>query len=299
MQITDHQQLCRAIEQMQREQNAEISVLTRSILGKEIPIISLGQGVRTVVYVGGVCGTHAITTDVLVQFLRDYFTSLARRATLYGVSMEYFHSVRRVCVIPMLNPDGIEYATHGIAADHPMRARVLQMNGANGADFSAWEANARGVDLRHNFKAGFFSHKEKEQREGLLNGAASGYGGEHPESEPEISALCRFLRLRQQDLIGVLCLQAGTAQINCCCADHLSAKSMAAGRSLARLSGIRLTSPDSLKPEGGIGEWCIRELHRPAYTLSFASKGAGGVPRDRVAVYEQLRHALCGFPFCL
>ena len=297
-QVTDYSSLQQALQQLYGAEHAQISVLSRSILGKEIPVITLGKGVRTVVYVGGICGTQAISSDILMQFVRDYLTSLSRRLTLFGVSMEYLRDVRRICVIPMLNPDGMEYATHGVEGQHPMRERVLQMKVGYGEDFSAWEANARGVDLRHNFEAGFFSHKEKEREQGILNGAPSGYGGEHPESEPESAALCRFLRLQQQDLVGVLSLQTGAGEIGCSCADHLSGKSMAVGRSLAHLSGLRLTPLQEMEAQGELADWCIQELHRPAFTLRLDKQGPKS-ERESTASYERLRHALFGFPLYL
>ena len=297
-QVTDYSELQQALRQLDGGENAEITALSRTILGKEIPVITLGSGVRTVVYVGGICGTQALSTDILMQFVRDYLTSLSRRLTLFGVSMEYLRDVRRICVIPMLNPDGIEYVAHGIEGQHPMRERLLLMNATRGKDFSAWEANARGVDLRHNFEAGFFSHKEKEREQGILNGAPAGYGGEHPESEPESASLCRFLRLRRQDLVGVLALQTGAGEIGCSCADHLSAKSMAVGRSLAHLSGLRLTPLQEMEAQGELADWCIQELHRPAFTLRLDQQGAKS-ERESTASYERLRHALFGFPLYL
>ena len=66
----------------------------------------------------------------------------------------------------------------------------------SGGDFSHWQANARGVDLNHNYKEGFDSYKAVERERGICPGPTL-YSGEYPESEPEsrfAASLVRALR---------------------------------------------------------------------------------------------------------
>ena len=53
-------------------------------------------------------------------------------------------------------------------------------------DFTHWQANARGVDLNHNYDAGFLEYKQIEAEQGILGGGPTRYSGECPESEPEV-----------------------------------------------------------------------------------------------------------------
>ncbi len=69
-----------------------------------------------------------------------------------------------------------------------------QVSASCGGDFSRWQANARGVDLNHNFDAGFELCKQAEQSAGILGPGPGKYGGERPESEPETRSICRFIR---------------------------------------------------------------------------------------------------------
>jgi g-D-glutamyl-meso-diaminopimelate peptidase len=194
----------------------------------------------------------------------------------------------------MLNPDGVEYALHGVAADNPLRERLVAMNGGS-EDFSRWQANARGVDLNHNYDAGFAEYKEMELSAGILNGASTRYSGEYPESEPETAALCRFLRQRREEIQGIITLHTQGEQIFCSCADTLRAKTMAAGRFLSRFTGYRLEKPEGSAAFGGLTDWCIAELKRPAYTLHCGTPA----PARRPVVYERLRRALYTFPYML
>ncbi|MBQ3482586.1 MAG: M14 family metallocarboxypeptidase [Clostridia bacterium] len=275
----------------------QYDVLTRSILGREIPLITLGKGKKTVLYVGAHHGMEWITAAVLVDFIADYCRQYEKNGAPCGYRMSYMLEKRRILIVPMLNPDGVEYATHGVSSDNPLYARVLSMNGS--ADFSRWQANARGVDLNHNYDAGFLEYKTREQDAGVLNGAPTRYSGEYPESEPETAALCRLLRFYHEDLLGVLTLHTQGEEIFCSCGDNLSAKTLSVGRMLARMTGYRLAHPAGLAAFGGLTDWCIASLHRPSYTLE-CGKGENPLPiEQRSLIYEKLRCALFSFPFLI
>ena len=275
----------------------ECGVLARSILGREIPILTLGKGSVAVLYVGAHHGTDHVTADVLLQFVGEYLALLEKNAQVFGKRMKYIYEYCKIIVVPMLNPDGVEYATNGVGAENPLRERVVVMNG--GSDFSAWQANARGVDLCHNYNAGFEAYKVKEFARGIPCGAPRRYSGEFPESEPETAALCRFLRHRREQIKGVISLESAGEQIFCSCADKLSAKSLSVGRILQRTTGYRLVSPERLNALGGLSDWCIEHLSRPAYTLACGKNGAAQPPSQSAAVYAKLKEALFTFPFML
>lgn len=268
----------------------------RSILGREIPVFTLGNGKKAVVYVGGLGGCEALLSLFLLDFLRDCMKQYEKDSKVCDVTVSYLLRERRIIVIPMLNPDGVSYANEGVREDNPLRARVLQMNGTE--DFSTWQANARGVELSHNFDAGFLSHKNLEHAAGILNGAPQGYSGECPESEPETAALCRLLRFLGDDLLGLLEFHLGQGEISCSCKDKLSAKTMAAGRILGRATGYRLIGPEKVLPQGGLADWCIEKLSRPAYRVD-CDITRFTPERARVCLFEALRRALYTFPFML
>lgn len=266
--------------------------LGRSILGRKIPLITLGEGKRAVVYVAAHRGTEAITTGVLLDFIADYLKQYERHATVFEYPLEYLFRERKIYIVPMLNPDGVSYVIDGVEEKNPLRERLLAMNGGS-EDFSCWRANARGVDLNHNYDANFSEYKKQEIAVGIFNGAPEGYSGEFPESEPETAALCRFLRAKREEIAGVLTLHLGGEEICCSCADQLTAKSMAAGRVLSRFTGYRLVRPEGLSMQGSLTDWCISALERPSYTLK-CGKGEASYEEGK-RMYEKLRRALFSF----
>ena len=275
------------------EGDVRCDVLARSILGREIPMLTLGHGKRAVVYVGGVCGTEWILSEVLLDLARDYRVRSQKGTKAFDVSLPYLTAERRIIVVPLLNPDGVSYATEGIGAENPLSERVLKMNGS--ADLGAWQANARGTDLACNFDAGFGARRAAT---GLLNGAPAGYGGEYPESEPESAALCRLLRFLGEDLLGALEFRLGAGETRCSCRDKLSAKTMAAGRILSKATGYPLVDIESAVPEGSVSDWCIEKLSRPAYRVDCDVRKFSP-DRARACLKEALARAFYTFPLML
>ena len=291
--IWDHRVLEAALRRLTRQyETLSVSVLGRSILGREIPLITLGRGKRAVLYVGAHHGTDGLTCGLLTAFLADYLDRHARGGTVYEYPTSYLFEERRIYLVPLLNPDGVEYATNGITEDNPLRERVMKMSG--GGDLSLWQANARGVDLHHNYDAGFFSFQKRTKPQG---GAAARYGGEFPESEPESAALARFLRLKRAEIAGVLSFHtAGEELISNCC-DTLSAKTMAVGRVVSRMTGYRLVRPEGVTAFGSLSDWCVTKLGRPAFTVR-CGKGEPPLNTEQLPlIYERLRRTLFTFPF--
>ena len=135
----DYEKLCGALQELQKDPAVQLLTLGKSILGREIPLLSLGKGRRAVLYVGGIRGTEGEVARLLTDFAADYLRQLMRNATVFEHSMQYLFEERRIYLVPMLDPDGVSYVKEGVGEENPLRERLLRMNG--GTDFSAWQAN--------------------------------------------------------------------------------------------------------------------------------------------------------------
>ena len=105
----------------------QFEYLCESILERSIPIIKLGKGSRKILYVGAHHGMEWITSAMLVQFVEEfcYATVTDRRIGNHFPSVVY--ETHTLYVIPMLNPDGVEYQIHGVEEDNPLYARLLAL----------------------------------------------------------------------------------------------------------------------------------------------------------------------------
>lgn len=292
----DYGMLLNDLEMLMSNGAVRAEVLTTSILGRKIPLIRMGEGKKKVLYVGAHHGAESVSAAVLMDFAAEYLRLQKSGGAVFEQKVPVLFAHREILLVPMLNPDGVEYSVNGPGADNPLLSRVTGMNGGSG-DFTRWQANARGVDLNHNYDAGFGKYKAMEEKEGIPCGAPTRYSGEYPESEPESAALCRLIRAERSDLLGVLTLHTQGEEIYSSCGQHLSAKCLSAGRILQRMTGYELKNPVGLAAFGGLTDWCIEALDLPSFTVE-CGRGENPLPAEtRPLIYEKLRRALFAFPF--
>lgn len=106
-----------------------------------------------------------------------------------GIDVGGALSRREIIFIPCVNPDGVEIALHGAESAGKFKESVERaMSGSR----DLWNANARGVDLNHNFNAGWDVSKSLEISAGITAPAPRRFGGYAPGSEPEVTALVRL-----------------------------------------------------------------------------------------------------------
>ena len=278
-------------------ESIKLSYLGNTIMSRPIPMITIGdQNARkSVLYVGTHHATENICTSLLTRFVREYAISLKKRDRVCGINIETLYKMRKIHIIPMLNPDGVEYRLNGIDEQNPLRDRILKCS--NG-DFSSWNANARGVDLNHNYDAGFYEYKKIEAELGITEGATK-YSGEYPESEPEVSALCTFIRYNSNELDGVLTLHTQGEEIYYKSEGKCPKKSEFLSRMIAKMTGYKTADTEGTASYGGLTDWLIRELDKPSFTLE-CGKGKNPLPMsDLGSIYLHLRELLFTFPVLL
>ena len=137
----------------------------RSLLGRGIYAVRLGNPRRFSLFVGGVHGQEWLTVLLLFRFLDDLFSSITQNRPLADIQIKKALDHQGLVVVPALNPDGISIALEGESGAPGIERQVTNLCGG---DFSHWQANARGVDLNHNFAAGFHLCKQAEQAAGIL-----------------------------------------------------------------------------------------------------------------------------------
>lgn len=261
-----------------------IGEIGRSILGRPLHFFRIGGGQDAVLYVGAHHGMEWITALLLYRLLDDLCRSAAERGR-----EAVLPNGKSLYVLPLLNPDGVEIELHGAAAGGVMAERLLRQNNQN-TDFIHWQANARGVDLNHNYDAGFYAYKEIERGAGILSGGPTRYSGEYPFSEPETEALRRFLKILTPAL--TLTLHTQGEEIFYHPVEPPVPRAAEIGSMLARLTGYQLGEADGMAAYGGMSDYVAEKLRLPAYTLE-CGLGCNPLPlRDAPRIYRRLRRAL-------
>ena len=260
-----------------------LGTLTQSVLGRDIPMITVGKGKKAVLFVGAHHGSEWMTAWLLLRFLSDLAGRLRVDGTVGGIRQRVVFENRRLYVVPMLNPDGVTLSQSGVADDCILADRLLRMNG-DSRDFTHWQANARGVDLNHNYDAGFFDYKKMEASFGIEDGCSSRYSGLYPESEPESRALADLVRVLPLSFIVSLHSQG----------EEIFASPNASDRAriLCRLSDYTLSTPSGSAAFGGLTDYAGSALFIPSVTVE-CGKGKNPLPTSMFgSIYLRLRRAL-------
>ena len=273
----------------------KLTYIGKSVLNKDIPLITLGDdsAKKSVLYVATHHASENICTSVLLRFIEEYINSYYAFKQICSINVRYLFKLRKIYIVPMLNPDGVDYRLNGVGEDNPIKDRVIAYN--DGTDFQNWNSNARGVDLNHNYDAYFDEYKLYEKANGITPGKTK-YSGEYPESEPEIQALTSFIRYFDKEINGILTLHSQGEEIYYKSKGTAPKDSDIIARHVSRMCSYPLMEAKGSASYGGLSDWYIKEFNKPSYTLEC---GKGENPLDinqSISIYTRLRELLFTFP---
>ena len=283
--------ICRLEEQFGFCGCIDRTVIGKSYFGKNIDLIKIGDGAHKVIYIGAHHAMEWLTSMILMRFAEDFCKSYIFSEKMYGYDPDYILKHRTIYIVPMLNPDGVNFVINGLDEDNPISSRLIQMNGNNG-DFSKWQANARGVDLNHNYDADFALLKELEIQAGITEPCATRYGGEYPESEPETAALASFIR-SEPDISVLAALHTQGEEIYWRYKNIIPPKAKELANLIAKTTKYKLEYPEEdIASYGGCKDWFISTFNKPGFTIE-CGKGVNPLPiSDFVKIYNYIAEAL-------
>lgn len=268
------------------------SVVGRTALGRGIFSLSLGNEKNSVILAGGFHGSEWLTSLALYMFTERLCRSITDGTLLCSVDLERAFTQLGVTIIPCVNPDGVEIATHGISGARGLKNHVASIKCE---DYRKWNANALGVDINHNFNAGWDKLRQMEQEEGIKGPAPRRYGGEFAESEAETRALTRLCRLKR--FRSCLALHSQGEELFWQYGERTPKSSEMMAKILADSCGYRLVSNAGLYSHGGFKDWFIEEFGLPGFTMEMG-KGENPLPKEELyGIYAGIEEAL--LLFCL
>ena len=156
----------------------QFRVIGNSHDDRMIPMLEIGTGAQLIFCVSGIDGTQVLLPELLLEMAGEYCRAYECRWQL-----EDFYEVQklldkiRVCIIPLLNPDGYEICLGGFETiRNPIYRQMLRMQSILAREFGY---NARGMDISHNFPTIHYIRSRM---------------GEEPASENETKALIRIIQ---------------------------------------------------------------------------------------------------------
>lgn len=262
------------------------TVIGRSILGRDVECFTLGRGRSRVIYFGTHHASESVCTNVLYMLAAVLSGKSPAVPATAGIDMGILLRRYTYHIIPCLNPDGVELRYFGVG-ESPLAERQLRMSGGS---FATWQANARGVDLNHNYEAGFYAYKKIERERGTLAGSTL-YSGEYPESEPESRAAAVLVRTLYPSAVVSLHTQGEEIFFG----PRTSPAAARAAERLSRLLGYRIGEPTGTAAYGGLCDYTAA-LGIPSFTVELG-RGKNPLPESSVpALYARALRALILLP---
>ena len=273
-----------------------VTSIGESILGKKLYMLTLGneEADKSILYVGAHHGCEWITTLILLRLVNEICEYYKTAKQPFGINLQNMLATRCIRIVPLLNPDGVDMQINGISEDNVLYYRIMKMSGG---DLSHWQANARGVDLNHNYDAGFAEYKLLEKEMGIVAGSTK-YSGEYPFSEPESGALSNFIRF-DDSIKMILTLHSAGEVIYYSSGKYAPKGADSIAKKLSKLSGYEIGEPEGTASYGGLTDWYIGEFDRPSFTIE-CGKGVTPLPITQYfKIYAGLREMLMWAPMMI
>ncbi len=276
--------LCQDISNLQSEYPfIEVITIGRSVEGRNLWAIGMGNGPKQVHLSGGMHANEWITTPLLMKFCIDYSRALQTGEPIGGWSVQQISRSSTIWVTPSVNPDGAVLVQQGLPEDHPLRQEVLKINrGSN--NFRGWKSNIRGVDLNHQFPANWAVQAAASPK----NPAPRDHAGPRALSEPEARAVADFTLEKDFALVTVLHSQGEVIYWGYKGYEPASAGTLA--EELGALSGYQPVRYAGT--HAGYKDWFIQEFRRPGFTIE-VGRGVNPLPLSALpGIYSKIYRAL-------
>lgn len=85
----------------------EIISIGKSVLGKNLPVVKIGNGDKKVFYSASFHANEWICSPLVMKFLSDYCYCYVNNLPIYGVNARNIYNYCTIYIMPMVNPDGI------------------------------------------------------------------------------------------------------------------------------------------------------------------------------------------------
>lgn len=262
-------------------------IIGHSLCDRPIDLLQLGNQQNPVLFACAFHGMEWLTTLLLLRFFNDCCDSVENKTKIKGYSMFNFLKKKGIALIPCVNPDGVEISLCGSLSSGKYKSLVSSVC----KNTAKWQSNARGVDLNHNFDAGWQELKRAEIKSGITSPSPTRYGGEKPFSEPEticLAELCEKSRFRH-----AVAFHSQGREIYYDFGKSTPQKSYKMARLMSKVSGYKMSQPQGLAVGGGFKDWFIENFERPAFTVE-VGLGKNPLPVSMLdSEYGQILEMLC------
>lgn len=255
----------------------QVGSIGNSVLGKNIPYIKIGNGLKETMYFASIHANEWITSVLLMKFIENFCIQYVAGGSIYGYNARELFSQVSLYIVPMLNPDTVDLVTGFLKPGDPIyeNYRFISNNFPQIPFPSGWKANFNGVDLNLQFPAGWENARRIKFEQGFNKPSPRDFVGYGPLTEPESLAIYNFTLVHNFNL--TIAYHTQGRVIFWKYLDYLPPYSYEIGNYFAQSSGYSLETTPYASSFAGYKDWFISAYNRPGYTIE-AGLGENPLP---------------------
>lgn len=254
-----------AIENLKTEYpSTEFGVIGKSYWGRPIEYLKIGEGKNNLFFIGAHHGLEHLTSALLMRFANNYLFAIKSKGKIGSYNAVELSQKSSLYIVPMLNPDGVDLSIFGFECKDITNKDYLEKINPK-KDFSNWQANARGVDLNHNYDAMWPVSKQCEEENNIKGPGATRFSGYAPFSEPETKAVKNFCETKNFSALFAFHSQGKVIYYDFC--EKEPPYSYAIAKAFEDISPYKVEKPDGMASFGGCKDWFIEKFMRPGFTV--------------------------------
>lgn len=264
----------------------EIGNIGYTVLGRSIPYIRIGTGIKEIFYNASFHANEWITTPLLMKFIKEYCFQYLQNKNLMKFKARDLYENVSLYIVPMINPDGVDLVTGSLKnVDNSYKnAQEIAKKFPNIVFPSGWKANIEGVDLNLQFPAGWEQAKKIKYAQGFDKPAPRDYVGDKPLIAPESLAVYNFTLKHNFRLVIAYHTQGKEIYWNFQNYTHPKAEYI--GKKFSEVSGYILADVPYNSSFAGYKDWFIQKYSKPGYTIE-AGIGENPLPETQFdEIYE-------------
>lgn len=247
-----------------------------SVMGKQIPLIRMGEGPNEVFYNAAHHANEWITSPLLMRFLEEYAAAYAVSGKIFDIDARTLYSKTSLFVIPMVNPDGVDLVTGALSSGAYYENAEMMAKAYPQIPFpSGWKANLNGVDLNLQYPAGWENARDIKYAQGFTKPGPRDFVGPGPLSEPESLAL--YSLTQAQNFLLTLSYHTQGKVIYWKYLDYEPKNSYITAKKLGALSGYDVEETPIASGYAGYKDWFISAFNRTGCTVE-AGEGTSPLP---------------------
>lgn len=269
---------------IQRYPFLDASSIGKSVLGKDLFLIKFGNGPKRIHINASHHALEWITSVFVMRFIESIARAYMNAENIEGYDIRNIFNTHTLYIVPMVNPDGVDLVNEGLDPSNPYYNDLIRWNNTGRPFSEVWQANIRGVDLNHNYDAGWQESSNAAKAIGITGPGPTRYSGEFPFSEPETQAI-RDLTQNENFYIALAYHTQGEV-IYWNFMNLATQRDQDIGDVLAAASGYSLDTASGVASYAGYKDWFIKEFRKPGYTVE-AGRGKNPLPITQLPqIYE-------------